>query len=274
VTTKNIKINHKPKEIGSSDDDNQKPTARKTKTTFKEPPQATHNDNQDHRDPKPTTTATYNSPVNYRAIHYNGQIETPPSDKPFEEFTALLKIYFKIIQDVLGKDIYLAAWDAEQEKSVPPLKKPSKLPALRESLGIYLGTYVNPKTEGSRIYLNLRLVTAKPHFVPVEKFGEELSEHFANSKHKLTISRQPRPCQAAKTECIGWLMYSRKSMNSDTFVPAIKKALNLPSYVEIGVQYRAITNKTGKKPKYNKEEPPTAALHLDMDERYALVYQS
>ena len=54
-------------------------------------------------------------------------------------------------------------------------------------------------------------------------------------------------------------------MNSDTFVPKIKQSLNIPDYVGIGVQYRTIANKTGKKPKLNKDEPPAAALHLDMD---------
>jgi hypothetical protein len=44
--------------------------------------------------------------------------------------------------------------------------------------------------------------------------------------------------------------------------------------VKIGIQYRAIANKTGKKSKYNKEVTPPTALHLNMDERFALVYQA
>jgi hypothetical protein len=69
-------------------------------------------------------------------------------------------------------------------------------------------------------------------------------------------------------------MYSGKTMNSETFVPAIKEALNIPDYVDIGVQYRSIALETGKKPKYNKNDQPAAALHLDIDERYSLVYQA
>jgi hypothetical protein len=253
----------------STDDDNKKPAAKKRiKTVTHEVP------TKPSTKPPPVPKATDNTAPKYRAIRYNGGIETPPSDKPFETFLALLKVYFQIIQDVLGKEVHIAAWDSEQEKSFPSLKKPSKLPVSRETLGIYLGTYVNPKPEGSRVFLNLRLMTTKPHFISIEKFGEEIAPHFANSKHKLTIGRQPRPCQAAKSECVGWLMYSGKSMNSDTFVPEIKLALNIPAYVEIGVQYRAIANETGKRPKYNKDETPAAALHLDMDEKYALVYQS
>ncbi len=184
-----------------------------------------------------------------------------------------MKAYFQIIQDVLGKEIYLSAWDTEQEKSFPPIKKPSKLPASRESLGIYLGTYVNPKTEGSKVYLNLRLVTLTPHQVALERFGMELADQFASSKHRMSIHRQPRPCQAAKSECIGWMMYSCKSMNSATFIPAIKKTLNIPEDMEIGIQYRTIAKETGRKPAFNRDDPPAAAIHLDIDKRYALVYQ-
>jgi hypothetical protein len=128
--------------------------------------------------------------------------KTPPSDKPFEDFVTLLKEYFKLVQDLLKKDIYLAAWDSEQEKSFPPIKKPNKLPASQESLGINLGTYVNPKADGSNVYLNLRWVTFQPHHVPLDRFGMELADQFANSKHGVTMHHLPRPCQAAKSECI------------------------------------------------------------------------
>ena len=151
---------------------------------------------------------------------------------------------------------------------------PQTLPHSRESIGIYLGTYVNPKTDGSKVYLNLRLVTTKAHQVPLARFDMELADQFASSQHRMSIHRQPRACQAAKSECIGWMMYSCKSMNSNTFIPAIKKALNIPDTVAIGIQFRSIANEHGKKPAFDKENPPAAAIHLDMDERYALVYQA
>jgi hypothetical protein len=174
----------------------------------------------------------------YESIRYNGQIVTPPSEQPYPDFLKILTDFFSIVQDVLGKDVYIAAWDSEQERTFPPIKRPSKLPSSRESLGIYLGTYVNPKKDGSRIYLNLRLITFKQNPVPLARFGIELSDHFSNSKHDMFMQRQPRPCQAAKTECIGWLMYSAKSMNSSTFVPALKRTLKIPDTVAVGIQYR------------------------------------
>ena len=270
------KATAKPTPTTNTDDDNNKklPESRATIKSTTKTTRHTKSKTTGTTTTASNETGTYNTPGKFRTIRYNGLIETPPSEKPFEDFVTLLKEYFKIIQEVLGKDIYIAAWDDEQGKTFPPIKKPSKLPASRESLGIYLGTYINPKTDGSKVYLNLRLVTLTPHQVPLDRFGMELADQFASSKHRMTIHRQPRPCQAAKSECIGWMMYSCKSMNSATFIPAIKKALNIPEDVEIGIQYRTIANEHGKKPPFNRDDPPAAAIHLDIDERYALVYQT
>ena len=130
-----------------------------------------------------------------------------------------------------------------------------------ESISIYLGTYVNPKQDGSKVYINLRLVTCKPHSVPLDCFGIELADIFSNSKHKLSIYQQPRSCQAAKSECIGWLVYSYKSMNSSIFVTALKQTLNIPDEVDVGIQYWSIVNNNGKKPAYDCDNPAAAARH-------------
>jgi hypothetical protein len=243
---------------------NKKPAAKKSK-----PKQRSLTTTPSTAEPDLTRTSTQ-----YRIIRYSGQIDTPPSEKPFDSFFLLLKEYFKIIQDILGKTVHIAAWDNEQELSFPPITSPSTIPKSRESLGIYLGTYVNPKADGSRVYLKLRLLSPLTHPVPLSRFGIELSDHFRNSEHRLSMTRQPQPCQATKSSCVGWLMYSCKSMNSETFVPAIKKTLKIPDEVAIGIQYRTISNETGKKPAFNREDPPAAAIHLDIDERYALIYQA
>jgi hypothetical protein len=70
------------------------------------------------------------------------------------------------------------------------------------------------------------------------------------------------------------MMYSSKTINSASFIPAIKKTLDIPEEVEIGIQYRSIATEHEKKPLYNKEDPAAATIHLDIDERYALVYQA
>jgi hypothetical protein len=260
-------------------DDDRKPAAKpKEKNTLKPPPpplpHSTHiAEPAMAKKQSPVPQALQTPSQSYQEIRYNGQIETPPSETPFEDFVTLLKAYFKIIQDVLGKEVYLAAWDKEQEKSFPPLKRTSKIPSSRESLGIYLGNYINPKQDGSRVYLNLRLVTYIQHQVPLDRFGSELADSFSNSKNKWNIQRQPKACQAAKSACVGWMMYSCKSISSTTFVPALKKSLNIPDSVSVGIQFRTIATETGKKPPFDRDNPPAAAIHIDIDERYALVYQ-
>jgi hypothetical protein len=226
------------------------------------------------RNDKKIPTSLQTPSETYKAIRYDGMIVLQPSEDPYQDFLKTLKAYFTIIQEVLGKDIFIASWDSEQETAFPPIKSPAKLPSSRESLGIYLGGYINPKQDGSRVYLNLRLITYKTHPVPMERFGMELAESLANSKHKMTMRRQPKPCQASRSECVGWMMYSCKSMNSETFIPALKKALKIPPDIAVGIQYRTIANEHGKKPAFDKENPPAAAIHLDIDERYALVYQA
>jgi hypothetical protein len=62
------------------------------------------------------------------------------------------------------------------------------------------------------------------------------------------------------------MMYSCKSINSAT-IPAIKQALNIPDTVAIGIQYRTIADANGKKPPFNKDNPPAAAIHLDIEWR-------
>ena len=126
--------------------------------------------------PKPPVPIALQPPLKtYHTIRYNGIIENPPSKKPFQDFLPLFKEYFKIIQEVLGKNVFIASWDQEQERQFPPLKSPSNIPSSRESIGIYLGTYVNPKRDGSNIFLNIRLITFHTNEVPLDQFGMELA---------------------------------------------------------------------------------------------------
>jgi hypothetical protein len=54
---------------------------------------------------------------------------------------------------MLGKSIYLAPWDKEQEATFSLLKTKEDIPDSRESLGIYLGTYINPKEDGGITFI-------------------------------------------------------------------------------------------------------------------------
>jgi hypothetical protein len=213
------------------------------------------------------------APKVIQEVRYRGIIDTPPSEKPFEDFVELLKLYLKTVQRILGKSVHLAPWDSEQEATFPNIKIPSDVPESRESLGIYLGNYINPKQDGSKIYLNLRWVVGNDRslLVPIDRFGMELAD--ALPKLKMSMQRQPNPCQSVKSCCIGWFMYSSKHINSKTFANETRATLGIPEGVAIGISYRTISNEYGKKPPFNREDPPAAAIHLDIDEKYYMVFQ-
>jgi hypothetical protein len=88
----------------------------------------------------------------------------------------------------------------------------------------------------------------------------------------MLMNRQPQACQSAKTACIGWFMYSTKQINSTAFVPETKVTLGIPPEVEIGISYCTIVDECGKRPKYDRDNPPAAAIHLDSDERFYTIY--
>jgi hypothetical protein len=115
-------------------------------------------------------------------------------------------MYFSIIQDILGKKIFIAAWDEEQDQSYKPLKTPKSIRPRREELAIYLGTYINPKAQGDTVYLNLRLVTYHPIPVPLERFGMELQDHLDKEKNQMVFYRQPIMSSAQIR--VGWLVFA------------------------------------------------------------------
>jgi hypothetical protein len=221
-----------------------------------------------------TTPKSKTNPFNkpkYKEIRYRGIIDVPPSTKPFKEFVTLLKKYLATVQATLSTSVYLAPWDKEQEATFPILKTQEDIPESRESLGIYLGTYINPKEDGGKVYMNLRWVIATKPPVPLEKFGMELSD--ALPRLNMMMNKQPYPCQAVKSACIGWFMYSSKQINSKTFIAETREALNIPPEVPIDISYRVILNEIGRRPPFNKDDPSPAAIHLDIDERFYMVYQ-
>jgi hypothetical protein len=69
------------------------------------------------------------------------------------------------------------------------------------------------------------------------------------------LQQQPRACQAAKTACISWLMYSCKSMNSSTFIPALKLALKIP------IQSPSVFNTRLSPTKQDANLPLTKKIH-------------
>ena len=246
-----------PNEDHSEDDDDAKPAATQTykAATLKNPP----------------ATRQFLGPREYKEIRYRGSIDVPPTEKPFQDFITLLTKYYNTVQSTLGKNIFLAPWDKEQETAFPPIKTPEDIPDSRETIGIYLGQYINPKEDGSRAYFNLRWITFMKPPVPLERFGIEVAD--ALTRQKMFMNKQPQACQAVRSTCIGWFMYSTKQINSKTFIDETKASLGIPPEVAIGISYRAIMNEFGRRPQYDRDNPSPAAIHIDIDEKFYMVYQ-
>jgi hypothetical protein len=58
------------------------------------------------------------------------------------------------------------------------------------------------------------------------------------------------------------------------FIPSLKTSLSIPDNVQVGIQYQTIVDQKGKNPQFDRENLPSTTIHLDIDERYALLYQT
>ena len=87
------------------------------------------------------------------------------------------------------------------------------------------------------------------------------------------MNKEPQACQAVGSTCIGWFMYSTKHIDSKTFILKTKSILGIPPEIAVGISYRAIMNEYGPRPPYDGDDPLPAAIHLDIDEKFYMVYQ-
>ena len=210
------------------------------------------------------------------SLRYKITIEVKESSKPTFEFVKNFKEVFTIIQDITGPNLHIGPWDEEQESTeFPVITHPNKFPSGKEKnpLYIYTGSYINPKREGSKVWIQLRFVHELPIKLELHKLGEMLQDAFSDLPFDVRFNRQPMHCQATKSECIGWLYGSTKSISEETFTPAVRKALQIPDKVAFGLQWRVITNKFGKRPAFDQDHPPPSALHIDIDHRFVHTIQ-
>jgi hypothetical protein len=81
----------------------------------------------------------------------------------------------------------------------------------------------------------------------------------------IQISKNPYAYQAVKPECIGWFLDPPNPSTAKKLVPEIRRTLNIPSYVAIGLQWRTIKNEHKKTYKWEEDCLPPQAQHLDID---------
>ena len=183
-------------------------------------------------------------------------------------------------QKVAGEHLWLGPWDEEQEQSgftiiktkeeLPDGSKPARH---RNIFNIYTNSYVNPKKEGSKIWLQLRFIHEKPISIEFKKLGELVQDILIDMPFDVRFNRQPNHCQASSVECIGWLYGSTKTISEIEFTQACRKSLDIPDKVAFGIQWRTITDRLGKRPPFDNDNPPPSALHLDIDKRFAHSFQ-
>ena len=218
------------------------------------------------------------SNTHHKTLRYRVSISVEASKQPIQEFAKNFRKVFRIMQAVAGPNLWIAPWDEEQTATFKILKKPADIPDGtnyddRFTLAIYTGSFLNPKIEGSKVWTQLRLSHVDELKIEISKLGDALQHSFHDLDFSVRFPRQPNHCQATKSTCLGWLYGSTKTISEEFFIPAIRKALNIPDKVALGMQWRAITDKFGKRPPFDQEKPSPSAIHLDIDHRYASLYQ-
>ena len=219
---------------------------------------------------------------NRQSLRYRVTIEVKEhKDKqPLEAFADNFKVVFRAIQKIAGEHLWLCTWDEEQELSgFPPIKHKDELPdgskpeRHRNIFNIYTNTYINPKKEGSKIWLLLRFAHEQPIRIELPKLGEAVQDSFTDLPFDVRFNRHPNHCQSSSVECLGWLYGSTKTISEPAFSLACRKALEIPDQIAFGLQWRTITDRLGKRPPFDQDNPPPSALHLDIDKRFAHAFQ-
>ena len=228
--------------------------------------------------PNPATV----QPITRHSLRFRVTIEVKANDKknPLESFADNFKKVLEATQKVAGEHLWLGPWEEEQEQSgftiiktkeeLPDGSKPARH---RNIFNIYTNSYVNPKKEGSKIWLQLRFIHEKPISIEFKKLGELVQDILIDMPFDVRFNRQPNHCQASSVECIGWLYGSTKTISEIEFTQACRKSLDIPDKVAFGIQWRTITDRLGKRPPFDNDNPPPSALHLDIDKRFAHSFQ-
>ena len=210
---------------------------------------------------------------------YKITLVMPPVKEPsnvLPTFCTGFKTLFDIIQNICKPhDIWLGPWNPDQTPLMPTIKSKKdipngKLPSHRQKISAYFGGYISPNPKGETMYSKLRFITTK-NALDLTLLGPQLRGAFYSMEPdwQVSIPQNPLPCQAVRSTCIGWLFGSTKYMNEKSFIPAIRKSLQLPEECHIGMQWRVITTPTGKRPPYDSNKSSPSAIHLDVDETYA-----
>lgn len=215
----------------------------------------------------------------YKSCRYAAQLLVPAHAEPVKKAGELLHDAFKEIQRQAGNKVWLAAWHSADDNLV--CKKPSELPRGttakdRDSFTRIFDNYMvlTPETE-QRLFLKLHFVTESPDtlFVHLPDIGKKVEA--LEDRYHLKIQMHPNPCQSSRVSTLGWGFGTVKSMDGQQLTKALRQALNMPDHIAMGVQWRTIADKSGRKypwPRDRNAPRPPQALHFDIDDAYVGVW--
>ena len=207
----------------------------------------------------------------------------PPIKDPTELLPTFCKGFrniFDTIQNICKPNpIWIGPWDPKQASNHIPIIKTKKdipdgkFPMHRQKLSAYLGGYFDPNPKGETMYSKIRFITPSESSLDLALLGLHLrgAFYYMEPEWQVAIPQNPIPCQAIRSTCIGWLFGSTKFINEKSFLPAVKKALDLPPECHIGMQWRVINTPTGKRPPYDTTKSSPCAIHIDVDDLYAPI---
>ena len=224
----------------------------------------------------PDETVRFHQPlIIAKDCRYTFQVRITACESPFQFVVETFMGFFKWLQNKVGKDLAIATWeDAEGKEKT--YSKAQQLPRNTDTTSwtSIWGNWINtkPQQDGTA-FLKIRFVTKSPETLTKRliDIGELRDEILTATR--VSIGRLPIPCQAVQVGCVGWFFGSHKYMNSDNLLNEIRRILEIPAHVRMGLSWRAIKLETGKTPPWIDNVQPASALHLDMDWFHAPVYK-
>lgn len=223
-------------------------------------------------DPRPMQPAALNP---LKSCRYAVQLLVPAHAEPVKKAADLLQDAFREIQRQAGRHIWLAAWHSQDDNLT--CKRPSELPkgTTVKDRDLFTRLFDNymvltPDTE-QRLYLKFHFVTPSPDTLQISLPDIGRNVEALEDRFGLKINPNPNPCQSSRVSTLGWGFGTVKSMDGEELTKAIRKTLKIPDHVALGVQWRTIADKSGRRYPWPKDKilpRPPQALHFDIDDSY------
>lgn len=214
-----------------------------------------------------------------KSCRYAAQLTVPPDASPVKKAGELLQNVLREIQKQAGTQVWLAAWQSNEDMLV--CKKPKDIPtgSSSEDRDIFTRLFDNymsltPDIEKT-LFLKIHFVTQSPDAIkiPLKEIG--LKVETLKDKFGFRLNPNPNPCQSHKVTTIGWCFGSTKSMDSEALIQGLRQTLKIPDHVTLGAQWRTIADQHGRKfawPKDKNAPRPPQAIHIDIDDAHIGVW--